>query len=52
MDNFKNFRLVLYTRGKDRVCRLHANLPEGPGLTHLFLVLYEPELEQFASSSH
>jgi hypothetical protein len=51
MDGFTNFRLVFYCRGKDRVCRLHADLPEGPGLSYLFFVMYECELEQFASPS-
>lgn len=51
MENFNNFRIVLYTRDRHRICRLHADLPHGKGLDYIFFVLYERELEQFASAS-
>ena len=49
METFVNFRMSLYARDSHRVCRLHADLPKGDGLQYVSFVMYESELEQFAS---
>jgi hypothetical protein len=49
METFVNFRMGLYARDSHRVCRLHADLPKGDGLQYVSFVMYERELEQFAS---